>query len=59
MTSRFPCRVVQEAADLASSHAYEFLPYSMAYTQAEALGVADKHVAAINAHQAAASAKGL
>jgi hypothetical protein len=50
---------VQEASELAAVHAHEFLPYTTAYQQAEALGVADKHVQAINEVQAAAAAKGL
>ena len=37
---------------LAAEHAYQFLPMSTAYLQAEKLGVTDAAVAAINAAQA-------
>lgn len=39
-------------AALAAEHAYQFLPYTTAYVQAEKLGVVDEAVAAINAQQA-------
>jgi carbonic anhydrase/acetyltransferase-like protein (isoleucine patch superfamily) len=44
------------AADLAAAHAHEFLPFSAAYQQAEALGVADPALAALEAEQAARDA---
>ena len=42
----------KDIAALAADHAYQFLPYTTAYTQAEKLGVTDAAVAAINAQQA-------
>jgi len=44
---------VKDVAALAADHAYQFLPYSTAYAQAEALGVKDGALAAIDAQQAA------
>ena len=43
----------EEAADVAAEHAAAFLPQSAAYRHAEALGVEDGAIAAINAQQAA------
>jgi carbonic anhydrase/acetyltransferase-like protein (isoleucine patch superfamily) len=48
----------EESADLAGEHAHEFLPYTTAYQQAEALalGSVDKALAAIEADQTAKDA---
>lgn len=41
-----------DAAKLADAHAEQFLPFTTAYQQAEALGVEDDRIKAINAAQA-------